>query len=225
MKPFLQKSRLRSTFSVAVVMLCAFAATWVRAVADSENGETIELTQRDLFGIPGWQHRNISIGGFALGMTRSQAGQLAQSRGWVLRPDSPPKKAGALKGPCVEASCGVHEAKGNWVGLNLYFDAADHIRMIKVSFPADADPQVKRINIVRQFKGVTRDFFADYSDDLRNRVLGPIEGKTRESAQTAPFAYIEYDYPNLGLSVHATINRNDKPAKPFDVEVDFMRHE
>jgi len=203
------------------LLLCVAGATQARQIAGSGDLDTVDLTQADLFSLPGWQHRNVAVGGFNIGMTRSQAAQLAQAHGWVLRPDTPPRKAAALKGPCVESSCGVHEAQGNWIGLDLGFDAANHINIIKVSFPTDADPQVMRVNIVRQFNGLTREFFSHYSDDLRNRVLGKIEGKRRESAHSAPFAYVEYDYPSLGLVVHTTVDTRDNPAKPFDLEVDF----
>lgn len=223
MKLHAQKSR-GGAIGVAALVLCAFAAMRTRPVAASESAETIELTQTDLFSLPDWQNENVSVGGFIPGMTRSQALQLAQSRGWVLRPNTPTKTVGELKGPCTQASCGIYIAHGNWIGLDLYFDAADRIRSVKVSFPADLDPEVERVSITRKSKGLTRKCFTHYSDDLRNRVLGRVEGKTRESIRSAPFEYVEYDYPNLRLIVHTTINTKDNPVKPFDLKVDFMAH-
>lgn len=223
MKLRLQKSHTRRAVGLAVLALSVFTATWPRAVAESNSSETVELTRTDLFSLPDWQNKNVSVGGFIPGMTRSQALQLAQTRGWVLHPDMPTKTAGELTGPCTEPSCGIYVAHGDWIGLDLYFDGTDRVSSIKVFFPPDdADPQVKGVNIVRQFKGRTREFFSHYSDELQNRVLGHVEAKRRKSATDA---YLEYDYPALGVIVHFTIDTRDNPVKPFDLEVDFMAHQ
>ena len=117
------------------------------------------------------------------------------------------------------------EDGGNWIGIDLFFDSSDRITMIKVGVPVDAYPEVKKVNVGRQFKGLTYQFFNHYTDGLRKRFLGDVEGKEKSSIGGASLTYVEYDYPQLGLVVHTTIDKRDHPPKPFDLEVDFVRAE
>ena len=216
------RSISRNAFRFAMVTsLCVlFYAQESWLYARSENGHTVELTQVDLFSLSDWQHKTVSVNGFILGMTRAKASELAQARRLKLLPVSLSEG-----GRSCEASCALYQDGGNWIGIDLFFDSSDRITMIKVGVPVDAYPEVKKVNVGRQFKGLTYQFFNHYTDGLRKRFLGDVEGKKKSSIGGASLTYVEYDYPQLGLVVHTTIDKRDHPPKPFDLEVDFVRAE
>jgi hypothetical protein len=194
------------------------------AVPPTRDGNETELTLEDLFSLPDWQQKSVAVSGFALGMTRSQASQLAQTSGLRLTTNVAPKTVGEVKAPCTQASCGVYQVNGNWIGVDLYFDAADQINTIKVSVPDEADPAVRKVNITRQFKGLTFQFFNHYSDTLRKKILGPAESKEKPERPGAAITHIEYDYLRANLIMHTKVDKRDDPPKPFDLEVDFVAH-
>src|ERR1700704_2997191 len=106
---------MQSVIGKAVVLvnliaasLCVVYAQNDRPHTAQEKRETLELTQGDLFSVPNWQQKSVAVSGFALGMTRSQASQLAQTSGLRLTTNVAPKTVGELKVPCTQASCGVY---------------------------------------------------------------------------------------------------------------------
>ena len=215
------QNRLVSTLALLTIISALVAPGFGQASADQEN--TVELTREDLFGLPVWQHKRIAIDGFTLGISREQAFEIAKSQHLSLTPNGPPTTIGELTAPCIQASCSVGQIHGNAIGLDLFFDN-DRITKIKASVPADAYPEVKKVNIAREFKGLTSQFFNHYSNGLRNRILGSAEGKeTHDKLSTGPdyfYTHIEYDYLHAGVIVHVTVSKRD--PEPFDLEVDFV---
>jgi hypothetical protein len=215
-----------ATRLVAAMLVILSAAAGAPAEMMFAVGNPVELTKEDLFSLPDWKERNVSVDDFVLGMTREQAFEVAKVKGLKLRSDQPPRKLGQVKLPCHESSCSVSQINGNWIGINLLFDAERLVR-IKVSVPIDAYPEVKKVNIARQFKGRTYEFFNNYSDDLRKQIFGRAEEKDtpiKAGAQISNLVQIEYGYLSSGVTIHVTIDKNEHPPKPFDLEVDFVRH-
>lgn len=207
-----------------ILMICLFLASGTSVTARSDAERAIELTQVDLFSRPDWEQSQVAVAGFFLGMTRTQAFEWAKANNLTLRSDVPPRRAQEVRVPCRQASCSLSQVGGNWIGVNLFFDT-DRVTKIKVSVPLDADPDVKKVNIARTFKGLTHEFFNNYSESLRNRILGPAEAKetpVKVGDHVSALTYIEYNYPKLGVVVHTIVNKSDHPPRPFDLEVDFI---
>jgi hypothetical protein len=194
--------------------------------AYKDNQDAVELTKVDIFSLPDWKSKSVDIDGFTLGITRKEAFEIANERHLSLTSNVPPKTVGELKAPCTQASCGVGQTDGNWIGVDLFFEM-DRITKIKVSVPVDAEPSVKKVNIARDFKGLTRQFFSRYSDGLRNRILGPAQAKetqdTLSTGHNSSYTHIEYDYLQSGIIVHVTVSKNS--PEPFDLEVDFQNRQ
>jgi hypothetical protein len=210
-----------------LVGICAFLVSANSKRAYKNNQDAVELTKVDIFSLPDWKSKSVAIDGFTLGITRKEAFEIANERHLSLTSNVPPKAVGELKAPCTQASCAVGQTDGNWIGVNLFFEM-DRITKIKVSVPVDADPEVKKVNIAREFKGLTRQFFNRYSDGLRNRILGPAEGKetrVKVGGENSALANIVYQYPNAGIVIHVTVDKRDNPPNPFDLEVDFQNRQ
>ena len=214
----------------ARAMLLALLLFPLFALQADENGgsrkqSSIELTKVDLFGSFGWQHKTVAVDGFSLGMEQSAAVKLAQSQALKFVIASPKPTAEQQNSPCVEGECAVYKKGGNWIGLDIFFDGG-RVAKIKVSVPADADPEVKKVNVARQFKGQTHQLFNQYSDSLRTRLLGALEARripVQVGTNVSNLVNLEYDYRNMGVVVHTTIDTHDSPPQPFDLEVDFVR--
>jgi len=184
----------------------------------------MELTEVDLFSKPDWQQQEVAVDGFVLGMTREQAFEVATARDLRLRSDRSPQRVRDLKGPCRDSSCSVAQVNGNWIGVNLFFGAG-RVTKIRVSVPVDADSEVKQVNVARKFRGLTYQFFAWYSDDLRQRIFGPPQAKetsVQAGARASTLTVAEYAYLDSGVIIRVTTDRNDHPPTPFDLEVDFV---
>lgn len=214
----------RSALARALLgIICALIVSDGLGQARLHRGRAVELTQVDLFSLPDWERNPVAVDGFTLGITREQAFEIAKARNLALRPNMPTRTAEEENAPCSQVSCAVSKVNGNAIGVALFFDM-DRITKIKVSVPIDADPEVKKVNVAREFKGLTREFFNHYSDSLRNRILGPAEGKeTHDLLSTGPdpfYTHIRYDYLQFGVIVHVTVSKRD--PEPFDLEVDFV---
>lgn len=216
-----------ATRFVAAMLVFVALAAGASAEMTLDIKDPVELTKQDLFSLSDWKERQVAVDGFVLGMTREQAFEVAKAKGLKLRSDQPPCKVHRVKLPCRGRSCSVLQANGNWIGLNLLFDS-NHLARIKVSVPVDAYPEVKKANIAREFKGSTYELFNNYSDDLRKQMFGPAEGKQtpiKAGAQISNLTQVAYGYLSSGVIIHVTIDKNEHPPKPFDLEVDFVRHQ
>lgn len=220
--------RLRPTgHDLARLVLCAiclplFVTAGLGQI--SRNVNAVELTQADLFGLPDWKSKPVAVDGFTLGVSREQAFEIAKARHLRLTPNGPATTGiRDLGASCTQASCSVGQVNGSWIGVDLLFDS-DRVTKIRVSVPVDAIPEVKQVNIAREFKGLTRQFFNHYTDSLRSKVLGLANGKETHdrlmNGQESSYTYIEYDYLSSGVIVHVTVGEGY--SEPFDLEVDFV---
>jgi len=184
----------------------------------AQETESVELTKSDLFGLPNWQTRTVGVDGFVLGMTRERAVEVANAKNLRLVPSGPGLTIAERRGSCVQARCSVHWAHGNWLGIDLFFDG-NKINKIAVGLSADMDPEVKEVNIAREFKGLTYQFFNNYSERLRNQILGSAEAKRDSSMprDTDHLKYLQYEYPQSGVVLHLTTNDQE----PIDLTLDF----
>jgi hypothetical protein len=195
------------------IFVLASLGTWAQEAAHDTG--LVELTKNDLFSLPHWEKRTIAVDGFTLGISRIDAFRIAEAANLRLvspKPETPRKPFG----PCLQESCSVY-AK-NWVGIDLYFDAAQRVNKIAVGTSVDEDPEVKKDSVIQFFTGRTAQFFNDYTDAFREQLLGRTEAKvTHEGAR---FAHVEYDYPQSGVIVNVTLA--DADPKPLDIELDFV---
>jgi hypothetical protein len=213
----------RRTKLFAFLVPCALCAAGARPQA-KENAKAVELTQVDLFSLPDWQNRPVSVDEFIVGMTREQALAMAKAKDLRVASNAAPRTVGELNGPCQQGSCSVYKTRGNYIGIDLFLER-DRVTKVTVAISRDMDPEVREVNVTREFKGLTYRFFNRYSDSLRDRILGAAEGKETPERPGAAITHVEYAYPRQGLIVHTTIDKRDHPPKAFDLEVDFLSHE
>lgn len=192
------------------------------SLGQSSTGEAVELTQVDLFGLLDWQHKRVAVDGFTLGITLEQAFEIAKARNLRIISSMPPRTVGDVGGSCRGGSCSVYEVDGPFIGVGFFFETR-HLTKITVSYSVDMDPEGQRANIRQDFKGLTRRFFTDYSENLRNKVLGPAEGvsDTTRPKDSGSFRYIEYDYRDSGVLVHVIVTKDPTPDT-LDLAVDFV---
>jgi hypothetical protein len=184
----------------------------------------VDLTKTDLFSLPDWEKRTIAVDGFTLGISRGDAFRMAEAAKLRLVPQRIETVQKPL-GPCFQESCDV--ITDNWIGISLSFDATQHVNKIVVGTSVDEYPEVKRASVIRFFTGRTAQFFNNYTDALREQLLGHVEGKVTHDIllsgkEDTHFPHIEYDYPQSGVIVHVTVAPPD--PKPLDIELDFVAH-
>lgn len=203
-----------------LLLLCVPFAKDGSLYADDGNPAPTELTRVDLFAQQGWRQRPVAVDGFVLGMSRSEAVQLAAMRGLVLRSSLPPPEP---RISCRRSACDVCEVRGNCIGINFHFDGADRVSQIAVSFSGDMDPEVKKSNITEKFQGFTYKLLRRYSEELRSQIFGAVKGIEKPDLTGSSITHIEYAYPDVGVTVRITTDKRDHPQKAFDVEVDFAK--
>jgi len=208
---------------IGLSVLCVSFGSKASTQSKERNNRPIELTKEDLFSLPDWQHRPVSVNGFVLGMTREQALAVAKANGLGIASNAAPRTVGELNGPCLEGSCSVNKVRGNYIGIDLLLEA-DRVTKVTVAISEDMDPDVRKVNITREFRGLTYQFFNLYADSLRKRILGATVAKEKPEVPGAAITHVEYDYPQMGVIVRTTINKREHPPKAFDLAVDFVAH-
>jgi hypothetical protein len=188
----------------------------------AESPKLTEITGTDLFASPSWNSNTVSVLGFRLGMSRSDAFTTAKNGGLRLSESKPPGE-----GRCNSNRCDVEVMRGSYVGVSLEFDAENHVSQIDVILtPRDAAPEIKRVAVTKRFKGETYDFFNRYSEELRLRLLGEgvLVKKEIGSPPKVPVMHVAYRYPKRGLEIHALIDES-APKAPVDIDltVSFVR--
>jgi hypothetical protein len=213
--------RDRTLALIGLTLLCSYWGP--RASAEDKAGREnpVELTKEDLFSLQDWQQRPVAVDGFTLGMTRKQAVAMAEAKNLSIKSNMAPATVGELNAPCLQGSCSVYKVRGNYIGIDLFLETG-RVTKVSVAVSEDMDLEVRKVNIAREFKGLTFRFFNDYSDNLRKQILGSAEGKEKPALPGAATTYVEYDYPRQGLVLHTTIDKRDHPPKPFDLQVDFV---
>jgi hypothetical protein len=211
-------ARVFSLLSV-LVFTSALALLRSSAQAPARNNGLVELTKTDLFSLPDWEKKTITVEGFALGISRTDAFRIADAANLILVPQRP-EIIQKSPSPCVQESCDVYGRNSPWLGLSLSFDATQRVNKIAVGTSIDEIPEAKRVSVIRLFTGRTAQFFNDYSDAIREQLFGYAEGKATHGIPSGKEEYIEYDYPKSGVIVHITVFPGD--SKPADIELDFL---
>ena len=182
---------------------------------------SIEITQVDLFSIKEWDSAHVAFLGFRLGMERREAFRNAQNGGLTMDDDS---GQGCLKAE----TCHLLDF-GKYIGLALTFGIRDTIQRIRVEMPSSNPSKEEMENwLVKKMPGQTREFFENYSDSLRARLLGIANANwfdaPRAEAWPNEHANQEYQYYSKGLILHIrskTTRPSEMPQKT-QVAADFL---
>lgn len=166
----------------------------------------IELTKQDLFAAPGWKSEQVSVLGFHLGMSWSEA--LATARAQRLRVYDSTKPAS--KPDCSgKGRCSVEWSSGVFSGVHLTFGPTSKIVEVTIDKPNDAgiDPGFAANMVARKLKGKTLSFFNHYSREERLKLLGP-EGQLKSDN----YGSTTLLYPDRGI----TFELDPCPSYPLE---------
>ncbi len=191
----------------------------------AQNRGAFEITGVDLFGIKGWDSRQVSVLGFMLGMERREAFMIAQRDEVHLDDDHG-------QGCLTAKTCSVIQG-GNFNGVNLYFGETDVLEKIGIEVRfRNVSREERSASVADRFNGVTRRFVESYSDNLRIRTLGRTDVIRAGKMPTPPVwankistyfppapARFEYQYGSLGLILHVDLH---DPAMGTDSAIDRL---
>jgi hypothetical protein len=171
--------------------------------------EMLEATAVDVFSAKDWDSRQISVLGFRLGMSRTEALSVAQQRGLRLINPLPPNAGEERR----EDVLGIHGPDG-WTGVDLVFGKDAQVEEIDmdlfVGFAGGAQWIAERL------KGASRQLAVHYSDKLRVQLLGR-EDQHCVSHAAPPIAdnsFHTYKYTRRGFVFKIDAIERGDPAKP-----------
>jgi hypothetical protein len=190
---------------------CAFLLLMLMVGCADLPAQTLDITHVDLFRVRGWTSTRVSVEGLRLGMSLEQAQAVLSARGLSLYDYlNRPNRCGASSHACDVSRNGLTD--GTIISVEL--DANGHIVMILLGIPDD--PATLPETIAGRFKGMTRRFFFDYSDELRVRLLGPPD-RVKKSPTTDAMQGQIYYYDRIGLIVstsRALMRGMKEPTRP-----------
>jgi len=217
--------KLKGALRISVcVTFLSFAANVKCSSIASQGGTTtahmpdIEMTEEDLFASEHWDSAHTRVLGFRLGMTREEAS--ADARQHELSLIAPDLRSLA---ECLGAKCEVCTRHRICPGITLVFDNKGKIVEMEITLvPRDAAAVVRKAAITRKFKGNTYDFFNQYSDELRVRLLGPgVQGSKQRPSTSSPLRDFIYVYQQRGLKVYVELDERT-PTAPASLAVSFL---
>ena len=177
---------------------------------------SIEMTRDDLLGAKNWKSTQVRVLGFYLGMTRSHAIVNARRNGLSLLTSDLRNLAA-----CEGSDCEVCYPRGICPGIALRFGHDGRVTNLQLTrVPDDAAAVVRRSAITLEFKGSTYQFFNNYSEALRLRLLGPgivVKSQVQSSPKVSLMDVI-YNYPERGIVIYALIDESS-PQTPIDVDL------
>jgi hypothetical protein len=178
--------------SVLVLMLLAKGDA-SQGQPNTSAPERIELTESDLFSAQAWNSRDISILGFHLSQTWSEAVAQAAKRNLRLMESGIPGRESACIG---RGWCMVCENPRLCDGLALDFEGDRRISAMSITKIGDeAEMEAQENAIQRRLKGKTYDLFEHYAKDLRLRLLGPED--MEQSDPTTRIYTVKYRRPGI----------------------------
>ncbi len=189
-----------------------FTADYTAAQTSQDRGGVrLEMTQVDLFGMKGWDSRQVSVLGFRLGMGRRDALLTAQQDEMRLDDDHG-------QGCLTAKTCSVIE-EGKFNGIDLYFGESDIVEKIGIEIRfRNVSKEERSASVSNRFTGATHRFVESYSDNLRIRTFGRTDairagkmntpGWVRGTSTGFPSspAQFEYLYSSLGLILHVDLH-------------------
>jgi hypothetical protein len=177
----------------------------------------LELTQVDVFAKQNWTAEDISILGFYLGMSRTEALDNSRRRGLNLIASTAADSA-----PCAVSECDLCYEKHLCNGIGLHFGSDDRVEGIYVSRPPqEASPELRRASVTQQCKGQTYLFFQRYSNDLRLKLFGPESGHEGDNPAVRSTTYV---YPRMGIKIFVSLSGNKRVTESeADLEVYFVQ--
>jgi hypothetical protein len=157
---------------MAIRVLCCLmipgAGCWVPAQSEpARSPKVLEFAEVDVFADPTWTSTQVSVAGIRLGMTYEEANRQAGFHSYKLTALVPP-----WDGPCkAPFDCDLCE-RNKIVGVDLLFGDDRRVANIRIhrlrNGPNPSPPE----SLQWRFKGSTYQFFNNYSDDLRVKLLG-----------------------------------------------------
>ena len=175
-----------------------------------------ELTQVDVMARRNWKSEEISVLGLRLGMSRTEAIEIAQKHKLDLIAATLADMA-----PCAVSKCELCH-KDICTGVGLQFASDDRVEAIHVMRPLrEASPDIRKASITKQFKGQTYLFFHSYSDELRLKLFGEETSKVETTSDRST----KYVYPNLGVELYVSLSGNKRiPESAADLIINFIPH-
>jgi len=187
-----------------------------RFQAPAQKTKGIEVTVSDLFATKDWKSTQVRVLGFRLGMSREDANENAHKHDFVLLVPDLRNLAN-----CGRNICEVCNSGGICPGITLLFDKEERVESIEITrTPRDAALAVRKAAITRKFKGSTYEFFNEYSENLREKLLGPgvLIRREIQSPPKVPLLDVSYRYPKRGLEIHASIDES-LSTTPVDIDL------
>jgi hypothetical protein len=129
--------------------------------------DVIEIRQQDLFALHGWKSADVSVFGLQLGMSRAEVVSMASAKG----------KAFTLVCSSTSTMCTLFPPAGAQANVSFYFDTADRVSEIYIDWRENHRVSEEWLH------GYTRQLVNHYTDELREKLLGPADGYTREIAK------------------------------------------
>ena len=205
----------------SILLFCGLGA--LNHAYATETRQPVELTQVDLFGDSHWKQMPVAINGFALGMPKAEAVQLALKQRLALVQQRRRQQDVCCTIAEVYEAVGKYHRHGNPIGLRLYFDGTNRISKMSLNVAEAMDPDVAAVNITHKFRGLTSQLFAHYSESLRQQIFGSAQGKQRprSSVPDDTDVVIKYEYPQSGVTLSITTDRGKGPPNIWEVALDF----
>jgi hypothetical protein len=205
--------QLRTVFSVVAIAIFFGVGTYradsgqVTERRGSENAlHLLEITKADVFAKHNWTAEEISVLGFYLGMSKTDAVENARKQDLRLR--------------CLNY-CDVCDNQNILCnGIGLGFGSDERIEGIYVMKPLEeAPPDLRRFSVTQQFKGQTYVFFHRYSTDLRLKLFGRESGHEGDGPRVRSTTYL---YPSIGLKIYLSLSGNTRiTERDADLDVYF----
>jgi hypothetical protein len=155
----------------------------------------IELTERDLFASDNWTSTQVSVVGFHLGMSWSDALRTARAEKLQLRAEGTPGLEQACAG---QGRCDVFDAEGRPTSISMTFGEKQEINDLSVEkIYTGASPWAEKNQVCLRFKGRTFSLFNQYSKELRLKLLGTDAG----TSEDRDHGFTTITYPRYGVNL------------------------
>lgn len=159
--------------------------------------DVIEITQRDLFALHGWNSADVSVLGAQLGMTRTQVLKVVSAKGLILKCFSNGRELPTGPG------CGVFFPPDTDTTVGFKFDTTDRISEIFIDQTVTYAREWNKHQISRKrLHGYTLQLVNHYTDALREKLFGSADLEERKDAGGGTEADYYYHYRKIGLTLH-----------------------
>jgi hypothetical protein len=121
---------------------------------------TVEFSDADLLSEKEWNSSHLTVLGFRLGMSRSEAIRIGGSTKLFFDDRS-----------CSGSFCSVYNSDG-WTGVKLFFESDSISEIVVTLYEAEMSGNLGKGLIVNGLKGPTHELATSYSESSRLELLG-----------------------------------------------------